>query len=995
MKLLRATIYGFGKWVDESIDFSGAPFLCIHGENESGKSTLQQFILFMLYGLPPKKRAFYQPKTSSKMGGVLTIWSPSIGEVTIERFDHVRNGAAICKTSNGQTYDEEWLIKLLNGMTLETYQSIFSFSAVDLDVMKQMKGSDLSEVLFGIGLTGSATIHQLEKRLDQELSGLFKPYGKKPALNEQLKVVDNLWKTSLEQKQKESTYRSKKEQQHALETEMNHLESQLTENKKKEIDVDRHLQALPMLQAYQQTRSQLKQYPETIAFPENGIERLNQSKETMLPLKSELDLLQDKQQEYKAKQNELRSELYEKEVYEKVQQLVNQKQELIDYQAEQTQLGEQIQQLDHQIEIELQDMDIGIEREYLEHIQLPFHLERTWNELKEEQKQLVSEKEQLQQEETTILKQKQYLENQKEEKESNLLEEDELQENKERIQQYEKEQYIKYTEQQRTPQKENWQEWKRKRKKTMQYGSSGAFILSIPNMWLGITMENQFFYVVAGLLILVAAGIAIWSYQSMKLADTFLSEYQLNDVEKSAPSISKAEKNKAVTLLDTQQQALQDVQLIDDQLKKLTIQHMQLEERTNSFQVKQNRFQDKLEETYRDFPFLKRIAITYWPSFYHSLKQLINSNRQLQQIKNMVAKLENWQQDFHQEITQFYAENSWNTNSQNLEELIAELEHLLEEARYTKGLVTQYTKWIEENVHRQRELTKQISIIEREIEDLFQIANVTTEEAFYERAKVFQVKQQLVDKENELRLQLASWYADLDENALQAKANTDALLLERKKELIEQTISQVETTREATRQTLSEVKADLQKMEETEDYSTTIHRFSVEQESLNRMAKEWAIRKTAKEMLTKTKHTYRDHYLDKIVAQTSTFFEAITNGFYQRVFAPLETKTFRVETQDGIQYDVEELSQGTMNQLYVALRLAIGIIMSKKHHVPFMIDDAFVHFDDRRTINVIGLLENISEKHNHQIILFTCKEAINHNINLGKQIRIGNSVRII
>src|SRR5690625_5956279 len=67
VKIEQATIYGFGKWVDYTIDFTENQFTCVYGENESGKSTLQNFILFMLFGYPPRKRNYYRPKTSGKI----------------------------------------------------------------------------------------------------------------------------------------------------------------------------------------------------------------------------------------------------------------------------------------------------------------------------------------------------------------------------------------------------------------------------------------------------------------------------------------------------------------------------------------------------------------------------------------------------------------------------------------------------------------------------------------------------------------------------------------------------------------------------------------------------------------------------------------------------------------------------------------------------------------------------------------------------------------
>ncbi|QGS68453.1 AAA family ATPase [Oceanobacillus sp. 143] len=51
LKFINATIYGFGKWVDYSIDFTDE-LAIIYGENESGKSTIQRFILFMFLDYP-------------------------------------------------------------------------------------------------------------------------------------------------------------------------------------------------------------------------------------------------------------------------------------------------------------------------------------------------------------------------------------------------------------------------------------------------------------------------------------------------------------------------------------------------------------------------------------------------------------------------------------------------------------------------------------------------------------------------------------------------------------------------------------------------------------------------------------------------------------------------------------------------------------------------------------------------------------------------------
>src|SRR5699024_12330429 len=79
----------------------------------------------------------------------ISVFDPDIGEVTIERLDHVENGAARCYTPDGQQFDERWLHKKLGGIQRKTYQAIFSFSARDLVHIARMKEEDIGEVLLG------------------------------------------------------------------------------------------------------------------------------------------------------------------------------------------------------------------------------------------------------------------------------------------------------------------------------------------------------------------------------------------------------------------------------------------------------------------------------------------------------------------------------------------------------------------------------------------------------------------------------------------------------------------------------------------------------------------------------------------------------------------------------------------------------------------------------------------------------------------------------
>lgn len=163
----------------------------------------------MLFGMPPKTGGI-QAENEREMGGRLTVDDPEAGEFVIERLHDVQNGKAVCYTPDGQEHDETWLQDRLKGMTKETYQSIFSFSAVDLLDIRSMREEELGEVLLGIGMTGSNSIHALEKRLDAQLGERFKPFGKKPEINQQLASVDTLFQSLQQYRETEGDYRNKR-----------------------------------------------------------------------------------------------------------------------------------------------------------------------------------------------------------------------------------------------------------------------------------------------------------------------------------------------------------------------------------------------------------------------------------------------------------------------------------------------------------------------------------------------------------------------------------------------------------------------------------------------------------------------------------------------------------------------------------------------------------------------------------------------------------------
>jgi uncharacterized protein YhaN len=79
-----------------------------------------------------------------------------------------------------------------------------------------------------------------------------------------------------------------------------------------------------------------------------------------------------------------------------------------------------------------------------------------------------------------------------------------------------------------------------------------------------------------------------------------------------------------------------------------------------------------------------------------------------------------------------------------------------------------------------------------------------------------------------------------------------------------------------------------------------------------------------------------------------------------------------------------QLSKGTLDQLYFALRLALVDLLFPAANPPIFMDDPFVKFDPRRKRAAIGLCQEIANR--KQVFLFTCSsdyDQVGHLIPMG------------
>ncbi|MCP3966971.1 MAG: AAA family ATPase [Lentisphaerae bacterium] len=140
-------------------------------------------------------------------------------------------------------------------------------------------------------------------------------------------------------------------------------------------------------------------------------------------------------------------------------------------------------------------------------------------------------------------------------------------------------------------------------------------------------------------------------------------------------------------------------------------------------------------------------------------------------------------------------------------------------------------------------------------------------------------------------------------------------------------------------------------------------------------AGEWAVYVTANTILNKSIARYEREKQPEVLRQASEIFKNFTSGRYIGISKPLESDELQILTSNKTMMNVTQLSRGTREQLYLAMRL--GLIEQYEQQteaLPVVFDDILVNFDQQRLQTAVKTLNKFAEK--RQVIMLTCHKFV-------------------
>jgi len=180
---------------------------------------------------------------------------------------------------------------------------------------------------------------------------------------------------------------------------------------------------------------------------------------------------------------------------------------------------------------------------------------------------------------------------------------------------------------------------------------------------------------------------------------------------------------------------------------------------------------------------------------------------------------------------------------------------------------------------------------------------------------------------------------------------------------------------EALRNDRADIETKLKQMRGADD----IARLRAEEEGLlaeiQNAAFEWRRYAVAGWLLQKACERFEKEQQPGVIRDAGAFFKRITAERYSEVLAPIGEDTIEVAMPTGKRKKPEELSRGTAEQLYLALRFGyISHRTKEAEPLPIVMDEILVNFDPDRAERAAEAIFDLAAE--HQILFFTCHPEI-------------------
>lgn len=250
-----------------------------------------------------------------------------------------------------------------------------------------------------------------------------------------------------------------------------------------------------------------------------------------------------------------------------------------------------------------------------------------------------------------------------------------------------------------------------------------------------------------------------------------------------------------------------------------------------------------------------------------------------------------------------------------------------------------------------------------------------------------ELQQQLewVQKREESEVQLAAATEELNEVAFaepeMAIVDDDLTRFDPQQgrqsiQLLELELEDVEKELHAAHETVGSLKEQIQLLESSRGSQQQYFRRAQLAWDIHRAAEEWYALQHEQSAVREMRERFEKENISGTLRMASSYLHRMTSGRYHRIWAPLGEDFLCIDDEYNRTFRVEQLSGGTREQLFLAIRFALAREFADRGiELPMVMDDLFVNFDEERTDAAMDCLLELARS-GQQILFFTCHQHL-------------------
>ncbi|MBW1936672.1 MAG: AAA family ATPase, partial [Deltaproteobacteria bacterium] len=373
-------------------------------------------------------------------------------------------------------------------------------------------------------------------------------------------------------------------------------------------------------------------------------------------------------------------------------------------------------------------------------------------------------------------------------------------------------------------------------------------------------------------------------------------------------------------------------------------------------------------------------------AFLEDLKELFDKLKEAEILQKRIKGMDRDADQFEEDLRRLAQRIAPDLVERSLELLATELNVRLKYARSAEATIGELEKQKKKQSKRLKDAQSKLRDLEAKLDSMCSEAGCSNydELSVAERRSAARRGLERDLKEVEKQLRKLSAGSTIDEFVAEAES-VDPDTIESRIEHLENEIKEREHERSELDQTIGREKNVLEGMsgeataaELAEERQQILARLEADVEKYVRL-------KIASAVLVQTIEQYRQKHQGPVLERTNELFSRLTLGSFEGVRADYDEhgEPVLVGVRPGGKQlvRVEGMSDGTVDQLYLALRLAsLYAYLRNNEPMPFIVDDILIRFDNERAVAALKILAELSKE--TQVIFFTHHR---HLVELAKQ----------